>query len=35
MSNFTKTFSNFANESLIAPLQISVFWLSGSDVILL
>ena len=32
---FSKVLLTFADELLIASLQISVYWLSGSDVILL
>ena len=32
---FSKVLPNFADELLIAYLQISVYWLSGSDVMLL
>ena len=31
-SRFSKVLLNFADELLIASLQISVYWLSGSDV---
>ena len=34
-SRFSKVLPNFADEPLIASLQISVYWLSGSDVMLL
>ena len=34
-SRFSKVLLNFADELLIASLQISVYWLSGSDVIYL
>ena len=34
-SRFSKVLLNFADELLIASLQISVYWLSGSDVMLL
>ncbi len=34
-SRFSKVLLNFADELLIASLQISVHWLSGSDVMLL
>ena len=32
-SRFSKVLLNFAEELLIESLQISVYWLSGSDVI--
>ena len=32
-SRFSKVLLNFADELLIVSLQISVYWLSGSDVI--
>ncbi len=32
-SRFSKVLLNFADELLIASLQISVYWLSGSDFI--
>ena len=34
-SRFSKVLLNFADELLIASLLISVYWLSGSDVMLL
>ena len=34
-SRFSKVLLNFADELLIASLQISVHWLSGSDAMLL
>ena len=33
-SRFSKVLLNFADKLLIASLQISVYWLSGSDVML-
>lgn len=32
-SRFSKVLPNFADELLMASLQISLYWLSGSDVI--